>query len=353
MFEDFRIISCPIDPDEREPVIDFKIKNALQGYPNLRFKDPYDAIAFNLAQERIELNPIRVEVEPWLLPAPDPSYIDLLTVENVVAFIDSNGCLEYANVVCEMLNERNAELVSLIGVDHSITGGVVKFLSEKYGAENIALVVLDSHFDAIIPSIRCGVIQYDLETNPDTPFDPRDPYIMWRPESYNADSFLNFVIEEKLIEPQNLIVAGVSDYPSPKAFEIEDIRIKKYLQHYLSFEKRGVNIIPKEKLKIQKTLKKAIKELDAKYIYISLDIDVGSNNALIGARFTDYNGISEEEIYRTIHEIVKLAKSNEIRFLGFDLMETDVFKATHDRTYDIEANIFKILIRNLSTTLTY
>lgn len=346
MVEGLQVISCPLDPDEREHVINFKIKNALEGYPNLKFKDPYDAVAFNLAQEGIDINGIEVEVEPWLLPAPDLSYIDLLTVENVVAFIDSNGCLEYSNLVFGMLSEKDAEFVSLVGVDHSITGGVVKFLSEKYGAENIALVVLDSHFDAITPSIRCGVIQYDLETNPDTPFDPRDPYIMWRPESYNADSFLNFLIEEKLIEPQNLIVAGVSDYPSSKAFEIEDTRIKKYLQHYMSFEKRGVNIIPKEKLKIQKILKKAIKGLDAKYIYVSIDVDVGSNNALLGARFTDYNGISEEEIYHIVHEIVKLAKSNEIRFIGFDLMETDIFKASIDRTYEIEKNIFKTLIKD-------
>jgi len=348
MLDGFQAISCPLDPDEREHVINFKIENALKGYPNLKFRDPYDAIAFRLAQEGIKLNALKVEVEPWLLPAPDLSYLDLLTVENVVAFIDSNGCLEYANMVCETLRGKDAEFVSLIGVDHSISGGVVKFLSEKFGPEDLALVVLDSHFDAITPSVRCGVIQYDLENNPDTPFDPRDPYIMWRPESYNADSFLHFLVEEELVEPQNLVVAGVSDYPPQSAFEIDDPRIKKYLQHYLSFEKKGVEIIPKERLKIQKILKRAIKGLEAKYIYISIDVDIGSKNALTGARFLDYTGLSEDEVYRTVLEIVKLAQSNGIRFLGFDLMETDVFKANCDRTFEIEANLFKILARNFS-----
>lgn len=341
---DFFTISCPLDPDEREHVINFKIDSALRGYANLKFREPYDALAQILQLEGLNLKASKIEVEPWLLPAPDLDYIDMLTVENVVAFIDSNGCLEYAETIYRHLKEKEVEFVSMIGVDHSLSGGAVRYLSEKYGAENLALIVLDSHFDAILPSIRCGVIQYDLETNPETPFDPRDPYIMWRPESYNADSFLHFLVEEKLLEPKNLIVAGVSDYPSSTAFQIEDKRIKRYLRHYLSFEKRGAQIIPKEKIKLRKTLKKAIKNLEAKYMYLSVDVDVGANSALMGARFTEYTGLSEDEIYQTLQQLLNFTNENGIKLVGFDIMETDIFKA-NDKTYQIEANIFKTLFK--------
>ncbi len=340
MNEKLKLVGCALDADEREPVIEFKREMAFKGYPGLNFRDPYDAVLHRLGNK---IDGFKIDVEPWLLPAPPLEYVDLLTVENMVSFIDSNGCWEYSKVLYEEVRDIDPEALAMVGVDHSLSGGVLKFFSEKY--EDVALIVLDSHFDAILPSVRCGIIQYDLETNPNSPFDPRDPYIVWRPESYNADSFLSFLIDEKIVEPGNLIVAGVSDYPPSSAFEIDDSRVKRYLNHYLSFEKKGVKIISKNNLNLKNIWKKTIKELDAKHIYISVDIDVGANSALRGARFVDYQGISEDEIYKNISEIIKAVRSRDMRVLGFDIMETDVFRAANDRTYEIERSIFEMLAK--------
>lgn len=42
----------------------------------------------------------------------------------------------------------------MLGVDHSLTAGVVSALSEKYGRENLGIIVLDQRFDAIPLSVR-------------------------------------------------------------------------------------------------------------------------------------------------------------------------------------------------------
>jgi len=117
----------------------------------------------------------------------------MLTVENFVSFVDSNGYLEYADQLMGLVGSRFPETPVIFGVDHSLTGGAVRAAAGEYGGENLRLVVFDSHFGFIIPSIRCGLIQYDLETNKETKFTADDPFIFNRPDSYNADSFLHFI----------------------------------------------------------------------------------------------------------------------------------------------------------------
>lgn len=346
----FCLLGCSLDPDEREHVINFKIKQAKLGYPGLLFKEPYDAIVHYLNETRLERYfklMGKVPVEPWLLPAPELKYISLLTVENIVTFIDLNGCFEYAQTVYERLkNSVDVEnpLIALIGVDHSLTGGVLRFLSEIYGRDSLGLIVLDSHFDAILPSIRCGLIQYDIETNPNTPFDPLDPFIKNRLDSYNADSFLYYLIERGWIKAENVVVLGVSDYPPPSAFEIDDHRVERYIKHYVGLENKGVKIIKKDDVEENPSLvKNVLQSLDVDNIYISIDIDVGANNAILGARFLDYDGLSETNIYNVVTEVSKQLK-HSFQLVGFDIMETDVFRASMDNTYQIEINIIKKLL---------
>jgi len=344
------VLGCSLDPDEREPVINFKLKQAKLGYPGLSFREPYDAFihyANEMGLSRYLKFIGKLPVEPWLLPAPELKYMSLVTVENMVMFIDFNGCLEYAQSIYEKLKKDVAPdegKIILIGVDHSLSGGVIRFLSEIHDPDNLGLVVLDSHFDAILPSIRCGLIQYDVETNPDSPFDPLDPFIRNRLDSYNADSFLFYLIENGWVRAENIIVVGVSDYPPPSAFEIDDVRVKRYLQHYINLEKRGVKIIKKSDVERNSSaIGRALQELKPDKLYVSIDIDVGANNALRGARFLDYDGLSEGAIYGIIMELKKQVK-RRFQLVGFDIMEIDVFKASSDRTYQIEMNITKRLL---------
>jgi arginase family enzyme len=350
----FKFFRAPLDPDEREQRLRIKVAECRQGYPNVLFKDPYDGVLRALKENCFMRNFMDIgglEVEPWLLPAPEPKYIPLLTVECMVAFIDSDGCRDYALQAEDFINKRVLPgLPVMIGVDHSLSGGCVRSLAREYG--DIALIVLDSHFDAIIPSVRCALIRYDLETNPESSFSPFDPYIYGRVDSYNADSFLYYLVHEGVIAPENLVVLGVSDHPPSHAFKIRDWRVQKYLELYRSFEEMGVKIVKKDEiLKDFEVIKKILEKLKADYFYLSIDLDVGSKNALKGARFNDYEGLDERTICKLIEAISRNVRG---KLVGLDLMEIDVFsagaktKSGKDRTYHIAAEIIQIISNECS-----
>ncbi|HID18921.1 TPA: hypothetical protein EYP27_05220 [Candidatus Bathyarchaeota archaeon] len=342
-----KFFRAPLDPEEREHKLRLKVAKCREGYLGIPFKDPYDGILASL-----RLKDFReaggLEVEPWLLPAPEPKYISLLTVENMVAFIDSDGCREYAGKVESFLREVVLPGIPvMLGVDHSLTGGCVKALTREYGSAGFVLIVLDSHFDAVIPSVRCGLIQYDMETNPNSPFSPSDPYIKGRLDSYNADSFIYYLVEERVLPPENILVLGVSDYPPPHAFESEDPRVKRYLELYTGLESLGVKIVRKERLRNWEAVKEALNSLKAEYFYLSVDIDIGAKAAIQGARFLDYEGLRREEIYQLISLVKEKIKGRKLA--GLDLTETDVYEAgverngKKDETYKVEAEILRLL----------
>jgi arginase family enzyme len=349
-----KIFGAAFDPDERQAKIANKIAYSRQNYSQLRFRDPYDG-AMTQLEKLIQKESFEVAgnlpVEPWLVPSPEHKYVSLLEVDNIVAFIDSDGCREYADKTATFVREKVLPDISvLLGVDHSLTGGCLQAFTKEYGVSEVGLIILDSHFDAVTPSVRCGLIQYDIENNPESPFDPLDPYIRGRLDSYNADSFLHYLINEGKVAPENVLVLGVSDYPPEEAFKVDDERVKRYLSHYLGFEEKSVKIIRKEKIRRDPlSVKRALKKLKANHIYLSVDIDIGANAALRGARFLDYEGLNEEEIYRLI-KLVKHRVGRGDTLVGFDILETDVYEAgvrrdgSEDRTYHIEANIAKILL---------
>jgi arginase family enzyme len=347
-----KFFRAPLDPEEREHKLRLKAARCREGYLGIPFKDPYDGILSNL--HGFPLKAFRevggLEVEPWLLPAPEPKYIPLLTVENMVAFIDSDGCREYAEKVESFLRETILPGIPImLGVDHSLTGGCVKALTREYDSVNLALIILDSHFDAIIPSVRCGLIQYDVETNPISPFSPSDPYVKGRLDSYNADSFIYYLVKERVLPPENILVLGVSDYPPPHAFKAEDSRVKRYLELYTGLESLGIKIVRKERLRNWEAVKEALNSLKAEYFYLSVDIDIGAKATLLGARFLDYEGLRKEEIYQLIGLVKGRIKGGKLA--GLDLTETDIYEAgverdgKKDETYKVEAEILRILLR--------
>lgn len=338
---------CSLDPDEREAVIKSKAEKAKLGYANLAFKYPYDAIAHYIQNVKLNI-PFdflgKLDIEPWLTPAPELEYLGLLTVENVVAFIDANSCLEYANAAYRFVKEHIfAYKPVLIGVDHSLIGGPIRAIAETCGKSDLCVTILDSHFDAIIPTIRCGLIRYDVETNPKSPFDPFDPFIRGRLDSYNADSFIYYLIHEGWVSSENVVVIGVCDYPPKTAFEIDDERVKRYINLYTSFEKMGVKIIKKHELEEDTSVvKKTLTEMKVHNLYVSIDVDVGANSALKGARFLDYTGLSEDLLYKVLGHLTSVIKRG-VNITGFDIVETDVHKASLDRTYQIELELIKRL----------
>lgn len=336
----FKFLNGLLDPDERISYINRKIEACKENYRNVPFKDPAIGILNQLGKH---FNLIKNDVELWLTPTPPPEMIFMVTVENIVTFIDSNGCKDYADQLMENVYKNVIpEVPILIGVDHSLSGGAIRALCKEYGHENIRLIVFDSHTDFILPTIRCGLIHYDLENNPDTKFSPYDPYIYNRPDSYNADSFLSYISKE--LPPENIFLIGVSDHPSKAAEEINDERVKKYVEFYKDIEDSKVHIIKKDDIKKHfDNVCRIISNTSLPYTYISIDVDVCANVSIKGARFLDYLGISHNELYSLISCINK----SKSKIIGMDIMEFDVYNAGSnvlgkiDRTYEIMAEVLR------------
>lgn len=348
-----KVFGLNLDPDERQESIFNKYSNIESGFIN---DDPYEVVSkkLNDTSEIKYTNIGKIQVEPWLIPNPKEEDMFMVGVDNLVAFIDADGCREYSCKVKEFVKDKVLPDVPLmIGVDHSGTGGCIEALAEKYGKGNLSVVMLDSHFDGIIPTQRLKLIQHDIDYNPNTKFSKDDPYLYNRIDSYNADSFLYFLLSEKKILAKNLFVLGVSDYPPNSAKDARDPRIKEYFEFYKKFEDNGVTILPKNRLKanFEMSLKKVFEKIKTPYVYISVDIDIGSRQALNGARFLDYLGLEESEIYRILDGIVKYSKEKRIEIVGADVMEIDQSKAgqkfgkNYDKTYDITLEVIKRIFR--------
>jgi hypothetical protein len=175
-----------------------------------------------------------------------------------------------------------------------------------------------------------------------------------RKESYNGGTFVRYLIEEGVILPRNLYIIGVSDKP-PLISDFTNNSVKHLVKCYNEFIEKGITIIDKSSIQkngICASILPSLKRIDAQNIYISVDIDVGANNALYGAReMMGIKGLSELQIYGIALLIREFIERKNINLIGIDIMETDAYTAgkilpngTIDRTYNIEENLIRILL---------
>jgi arginase family enzyme len=342
---------CPLDGDERYESIQEKL--ALRGVKKV-FDDPYEGIMEIL---RREVNPEfwsekgSLNLPSWLSPIPSLTDEEKITTETFVDFMDSGGFETYAQQVGDFI-EANIfpDVPCMLAVDHSLTGGAFKKLAERYGPENISLIVLDSHTDAIPMSIMAGMIQYDIDTNPDTVYDRHDPFLYHRKDSYNASSFLYDLLNVEVLKPENLYLIGISDYPPKHAFRIKDSRIENYVRIFSDLKRKGVKILTKNDfLTSPSKVKNILTYLKSPYVYISVDLDIGARNGIDGVRFLERQGLNERQIYRIV-DLLKSLLSRRVQLAGMDLTEINPRKAGRhrltgeDQTYRIGANIIKKLL---------
>ncbi|MGC8660574.1 MAG: arginase family protein, partial [Desulfomonilaceae bacterium] len=222
-------------------------------------------------------------------------------------------------------------------------------LGALYKTDDISLIVIDSHVDSVPTSAMADAIQYDMATNPSSVYDPADPFLRNRPDSYNASSFIYYLLEEGLVNPRNLYLIGVSDYPPKKAFRIKDGRMKHYLDCYLSLKTSGAKILTKKDLTLGLgTLGNLLNKVKTPFVYISIDMDIGARNALNGVRFRNYQGINESQIYRIAKSLREMIDRG-VSLVGIDLMEFNPRMANsgntpdQDRTYLIALNLIKLI----------
>ena len=342
---------CPLDGDERYESIQEKL--SLLGIPG-GVDDPYEGIMEIIRQE---VNPEfwsekgSLDLPSWLRPIPSLADKEKMTTETFVDFIDHGGFEIYAHQVGNFVGTHIfPDIPCMLAVDHSLTGGVFRKLAQLYKPENISLIVLDSHTDAIPMSVMAGMIQYDIDTNPDTVHDRHDPFLYDRRDSYNASSFLYYLLSEEVLKPQNLYLIGVSDYPPKHAFRIRDPRIENYVNIFSELKGKGVTILTKNDFLVSPSkVKSVLNHLKSPYVYISVDLDIGARNGVEAVRFLERQGLNERQIYRLV-DFFRGVLSKEVRLAGIDLTEINPRRAGgssstgEDQTYRIATNIIKRLL---------
>jgi arginase family enzyme len=336
---------CLLDSDERYDALQEKLASIDRGEP---FSDPYQSVV-SLVTREVDPNRWKskglIPIPDWLHPLPPDSSKSRLTSAEIIAFIDRNGCRETAEEVGRFVEEEVfPHLPCLIAVDHCLTGGVYRRVAERVAPEETALVVLDSHTDAVPMSILAPAIQYDAENNPDSPHDPEDPLLYDRPDSYNAGSFLYNLLVEGVVLPRNLYLLGISDYPPKQAFRLKDDRIKTYVNFYGELKNAGVTLVTKDELlRSPSRVRRVLQGIKTPHLYISVDLDIGARNALEGVRFLDRQGLNAPQLFRLIGYLREVLDSG-VKLAGLDLTEFNPRKAGLDQTYPLAARLIKQLL---------
>jgi arginase family enzyme len=312
-----------------------------------RYSDPYDVLSDLLDlidKDGLFVRGGKIDVETWLTPFPLHLDMILMNTLSFVSFIDAEGCREYYAKVAELAKKILPEIPFLVGVDHSLSGGLLKALSERYGKSDILTIFVDSHFDAIQTPTRCDLIHYDIETNPHTRFDANDLYLHNRLNSYNAESFIRFLVQDEVLLPENIVCIGVSNYPPSEAFRSEDERLRKYVEQFTSLERRGLKIVRKEDLRSRPNILESIfKNYDLPYVSVSVDMDIGAKLACSGVRFSEYAGMQRSEILKIV-EAIRTHALQRSSLIGLDLMEIDMHSAD-ENTFTLGLMIVKELLR--------
>lgn len=338
-------LGCPLDCDERQDSIQEKLI-ACNG--NI-IDDPYVQVTNRLEKDlqRIPHTLVgSIDVPDWLRPIPKSTDPAQITSENFVQFIDGNHSLEYVDKVYRQVMEKILPgIPCLIGVDHSLSGGVIKGMADHYGREELTVIILDSHCDVTPMSNLAGAIYYDMENNPNSRHDPYDPLLYNRPDSYNASSFLYYLLERGVIGCSNTFIVGISDYPSKRASRIKDPRIREYVSLYTSLKSKGVKMLTKNDCSLSiKKISSLFKHIKTPYVYISFDMDVGSNNACHGVRFNNYNGLNEKQLFK-LTSMIKSEILSKKKIVGLDFTEYNP-RRQDSKVYDISASIIKSFFLN-------
>lgn len=327
------------------------------------FADPYVALTWHLSD--LFSHPSfrklgEVPVETWLMPTPKPEDLLLVTPVNYAVFIDSNGCKEYADKVKAFVQEKIDGVPVMIGVDHSSTGGVVEALAERYGRDNLSIIVLDSHSDFLPMELRYKMIQHyrraSTKASTTNSFFEYDSFLVKRSESYNSGTFIYYMIKDGIILPEKIILVGVSDRP-PESLSYDDPGVTSAIEFYHDMEGQGVQIVTRDELRkkgLENILSLLRKKVNSPNLYISIDIDIGAISAVYGAREIlnpPIIGLNTRQLYRVAKALSRVAGGRNVKLVGLDLMETDVYKAgmplrsgKTDRTYEVEANLIRKLL---------
>ncbi|MFX0134955.1 MAG: arginase family protein [Candidatus Hodarchaeota archaeon] len=339
MSKEIKVFGAALDPSDTQIKISLKQSylNALTSGNKEKYKylDAYDAFIDHSKYLKLPIFKKigKFPIESWLRPKPDLEDFQFMNPLDFRIFLDGNGCKEYSDEIERFIEKKVLpDIPLMIGADHSLTGGVLNVLSDKFGAKDITLIILDGHFDGIPSKLRLDLAKYSKEHKEEigTLFPELVDSInenLKIPRTYNCGTFLSYLIEEGKIKPENLIVFGCMDYPRDEFRSIQDPRVKNYVDFYLSYEKKGVKFIPNsgdnEKMKMH--FEQALQSINTPYVYVSIDVDVGALNAILASRFYDYTGVDEECLYNAAESLKNFIHTKKVELVGLDIMEVETY----------------------------
>lgn len=282
--------------------------------------DPYDLIAEQLYRKHGISPAGKFPVPSWLGPRPATSDEALVTLENYQRFYQDKGFLQTTEAIRKFVEKSIfPDLPVMIGIDHSATGGVLSAVSNRYGADQLSVIVLDRHFDGIAPSRRLAAY---LESNANSGDGTTDqmPFSMLDETEYCCGSFWAYLLDRQVVLPQNLLYVGVADYPDQ---DMQD-EWNGFQRCYREFEERGCRFFPLANFEgpYADQLTRCVDEcITTPYVYVSLDVDVGSYESVHAARYMDGPGMSRDQLSDVAAVISNEISRKGALLAGFDVME--------------------------------
>jgi len=311
-------------------------------------RDPYDLLMRELSGVEGLVTAGRLELESWMTPRPRLEDSGAVEAPLYREFLDTGGCAIVSARLREFVRERVEPLAPfMIGVDHSLTGGVLDAICGPDPAA-LALIVVDSHFDAIEAELRRAAA---LEVAGGEVAEADEP----EPASYNCGTWIAGIIERGLVAPANIVVVGPSDRPGGPAPAGEGESMAAFREAYAALERQGVRVVPKRRVRevgAGKAAREALEGIEAGSFYLSVDADIGAGEQVKAVRFLDTIGLDPDEVVNLCGSLAAEISSKGARLAGFDLMEIDVHLAdipgTDDRTVEMCAAAARRIIEKSS-----
>jgi arginase family enzyme len=277
-------------------------------------------------------------IESWLTPKPNLEDLPLINQTEFQKFTHSGAIQKHSEKLKKYLkNMILPNFPLMIGVDHSLTGGILNALSSEYGSQDLLILIFDAHFDGLPASITLNIAKYMNEhPNEINPLIAEDINIFGENldlinDNYTCASFLYYLLKEKIIIPENLVIFGCQDYPDAKFRSLNDPRIQEFVGFYDKMEQIGVKFIPKtDSFSMIKKLSTILKNSDNSNIYISFDADVGALREIIATRFRNAIGIDQSTILNAAKIIKNEIKQKNIDLIGLDIMEIETHLLNRD-----------------------
>ncbi|MFO8058467.1 MAG: arginase family protein [bacterium] len=294
-------------------------------------RDPYDALA-PLIKARLKGRATlagKLEVPGRFTPRPPPEDSPHINQRDCREFMDAGGPYLTARSCGKQALAALPEVPLMIGVDHGLCAGPIAALASRHGKESLAVVVLDSHFDAIAPEERSG----DAEAA--------------RCGRGLCGDFLGELLKQEEISPELLFVAGVGDKPAKPSHTGE------FGRAYHDWIEKGVKVYTRAEAQnpgFPERLVRDFMRCGACSLYVSLDADVGSCASMNAVRFLADSGLDEHALLSIGYELGRLVASGRMELAGADVCEIDVHllglpdrHGQPDRTADICARFISTL----------